>query len=420
MMDEKAAVSEIEAIPKASAKASSRNGHSPRAHSPSRPKILLYSHDTFGLGNIRRTLLLSETLIDEYPDAAVLIVTGSPMIHAFRIPHRVDYVKIPCVDRTQADRYEPRFLSACPDEVRDTRTAIIKRTVLGFDPDLMIVDKRPGGVGGELIGTLQALRRCRRTTKLVLGVRDILDEPERTRASFHSAHVFKAIEQYYDEVWIYGTRGIYDPIAEYEFPETIAAKTRFCGYLKRPVMTAHRNGGPPTVLVTPGGGGSGGPMIEAYLEGLLNLPRRFALRSTVVFGPEMAAERRTMLRSRFGHLADVTFVDFEADLTRHYAEADVVVAMAGYNTVCELFSFGLRAVLVPRAEPVREQLIRARLLAARQYFGLVEPHELGPEVMLSRVLAALAAPPPPAFPVDMEGLPRIRERVRSLLGDHIE
>jgi predicted glycosyltransferase len=129
----------------------------------------------------------------------------------------------------------------------------------------------------------------------------------------------------------------------------------------------------------------------------------------------MPTERRTVLRSRFGYLADVTFVDFEADLSQRYAEADVVVSMAGYNTVCELFSFGLRAVLVPRAEPVREQLIRARLLAERGYFGLVEPHELGPEVLLSRVLTALAAPPPPAFPIDMEGLPRIREHVRSLL-----
>ncbi len=409
--NDNAVVPELAIVPNAS----SQNGHSPRARSTSQPKILLYSHDTFGLGNIRRTLLLSETLVDQYPDAAVLIVTGSPMIHAFRIPDRVDYVKIPCVDRTTADRYEPRFLSACVDEVRDTRSAILKRTVLGFDPDLMIVDKRPGGVGGELIGTLQALRRCRRATKLVVGVRDILDEPERTRASFRGAQVFETIEQYYDEVWIYGTREIFDPIAEYEFPETIARKTRFCGYLKRPVTTVHRNGGPPHVLVTTGGGGDGSAMIEAYLEGLVSLPRRFALQTTVVFGPEMAGERRAVLRSRFGYLADVTFVDFEADLSQRYAEADVVVSMAGYNTVCELFSFGLRAVLVPRAEPVREQLIRARLLAERGYFGLVEPEELGPEVLLSRVLTALAAPPPPAFPIDMEGLPRIREHVRSLL-----
>ena len=54
--------------------------------SGSSPKIVLYSHDTFGMGNIRRTLLLSQEFITEYPGASILIITGSPMIHAFRIP----------------------------------------------------------------------------------------------------------------------------------------------------------------------------------------------------------------------------------------------------------------------------------------------------------------------------------------------
>ena len=88
-----------------------------------RPKILLYSHDTFGLGNIRRTLLLAEELKNQYEGAAILIVTGSPMIQSFRIPAGVDYVKLPCLDRTDSERYEPRFLQQCADEVKRTRSA---------------------------------------------------------------------------------------------------------------------------------------------------------------------------------------------------------------------------------------------------------------------------------------------------------
>ncbi|MEN3329967.1 MAG: hypothetical protein V7638_4774, partial [Acidobacteriota bacterium] len=61
------------------------------------PRILLYSHDTFGLGNIRRTLLLAQEVIEQYPKAAVLLVTGSQMIHSFRIPEGVDYIKLPCL-----------------------------------------------------------------------------------------------------------------------------------------------------------------------------------------------------------------------------------------------------------------------------------------------------------------------------------
>src|SRR6185369_14565027 len=157
------------------------------------PKILLYSHDTFGLGNIRRTLLLAQELIDQYPRAAVLLITGSQMIHSFRIPEGVDYIKLPCLDRIDAERYESRFLLDCSQAVKSTRSAIIEKTVLGFAPDLMIVDKRPAGVDGELHDTLTALRECNFPTRLVLGMRDILDEPRRTRETLKKNRSFEII-----------------------------------------------------------------------------------------------------------------------------------------------------------------------------------------------------------------------------------
>jgi predicted glycosyltransferase len=379
------------------------------------PRILLYSHDTFGLGNIRRTLLLAQELIAQYPKAAVLLITGSQMIHSFRIPEGMDYIKLPCLDRIDAEKYESRFLLECSDAVKRTRSAIIERAVLGFAPDLMIVDKRPAGVDGELSETLAALRERNLPTRLVLGVRDILDEPAKTRATLKNNHSFEIIRDYYDEVWIYGSQSIFDTVREYAFPEDIARITHYCGYLKRPTTPSHRNGGPPHVLVTTGGGGDGSRMIDAYLEGLSNLPRNVALKSTVVFGPQMSAEKRSSLVQRFDYLADVQFREFEADLTQLYAESDLVVSMAGYNTVCELLSFGSNAILVPRAEPVKEQLIRARLLAAEGLFEIVEPAELSPETLINKVLASLkpAAVQPIRF--DLQGLPRIRERIRELL-----
>jgi len=381
-----------------------------------RPKILLYSHDTFGLGNIRRTLLLAEELSGQYPGAAVLMVTGSQMVHSFRIPDGVDYIKLPCLDRVDAERYEPRFLRSWSEEVKRTRSAILEKSVLGFEPDLMIVDKRPAGVDGELADTLEKIRRKRLPTKLVLGVRDILDEPERTRRTLQSNGSFKTIERFYDEVWVYGSQSIFDTVKEYGFPERVAALTRFCGYLKRPTAPRTRSAGPPHVLVTTGGGGDGTAMIETYLEGLASLPRNVALRTTVVFGPQMSEGARLRVRERFGYLADVTFSDFEPDLTRLYSESDIVVSMAGYNTVCELLSFGHHAILVPRAEPVREQLIRARLLAAQGLFDIVEPQDLKPAALISKVLASLKPVEVARTPFDLDGLPRIRERMRALLG----
>jgi predicted glycosyltransferase len=134
-----------------------------------------------------------------------------------------------------------------------------------------------------------------------------------------------------------------------------------------------------------------------------------------MFGPQMPDVRRTQILGRFGNLTDVSFRDFEPDLTPYYAEADVVVSMAGYNTICELLSFGKRAVLVPREKPVSEQLIRARLLASRGLFDVIEPGELTPGRLMGQVLAALEQGPPAAPDLDLSGLQRIRERSRQLL-----
>jgi predicted glycosyltransferase len=390
-----------------------------RGPSPLRPKILLYSHDTFGLGNIRRTLLLAEELRNQYDGAAILIVTGSPMIQAFRIPAGVDYVKLPCLDRTDSERYEPRFLQQCADEVKRTRSAILRNTVLGFDPDLMIVDKRAGGVDGELLPALRALRESGSIAKLVLGVRDILDAPERTCTSLKSNGSFETIEEFYDEVWIYGSRCIFDAVKEYDFPDSVARITHFCGYLKRPTAQPARDDGPPQILVTTGGGGDGLALIRTYLEGLAELPRSTALRTTVVFGPQMSLPDREGLLHEFSYLADVSFMDFEADLAKRYAAADVVVSLAGYNTVCELLSFAHRAILVPRAEPVQEQLIRARLLAARGYFDLIEPRDLKPNILIARVLSALKPTPTVVPPLDLDGLPRVVQRTAALLEQEV-
>jgi predicted glycosyltransferase len=378
------------------------------------PKIILYSHDTFGLGNIRRTLLLAENLIKEYPRASILIITGSPVIHAFRLPEGIDYIKLPSLDRVNAERYEPLLLADCATEIRSTRAAILEKAILGFAPDLLIVDKRAAGIDGELLDTLELLKAKNCSTKIVLGLRDILDAPARTAKTLRDNGSFETIEKYYDEVWIYGASEIFDAVREYEFPASIAKKTRYCGYLKRRLMNNTKGNGALRILATTGGGGDGSRMIETFLQSLPLLSKEIAVRATVIFGPQMPAAKREEFQTRYAN-ADTQFLDFEPDLTKHYTEADVVVSMAGYNTVCELLSLNKRAVLVPRSEPVQEQLIRARLLSGNGFFEYIEPKELDAAMMSRKIMHSMKTICVGKHFLDLDGLPRINERVRDLL-----
>ncbi|TMA46040.1 MAG: hypothetical protein E6J83_07105, partial [Deltaproteobacteria bacterium] len=153
-----------------------------------------------------------------------------------------------------------------------------------------------------------------------------------------------------------------------------------------------------------------------YLRGLLQLPRGCALRTTVVLGAMMPADRRRALLERFGRLPDVSFLDVMPPIERRYAEADLVVSTAGYDRVCELLSFGQRAVLVPRTHERGDELVRARRFAELGYFDVVEPDDLDSGRLIPRVLRALGCHAGAAPPVDLGGLARIVERVRLLSG----
>src|SRR5262245_52780314 len=196
-------------------------------------RILVYSHDTFGLGNIRRMLAISQSLVGAFPDVSVLIVTGSPMLHGFRVSPSIDYVKLPCLKRTQSGSYATKSLSLDLQETIRLRRNLITSVVADFAPHLVLVDKKPFGVENELEPALQAAARRRPAPKLILLLRDILDTPEATIPVWEKNGYHDAIERLYDRVLVVGSPDLFDVRAEYRFPRASADKVRYCGFIGR-------------------------------------------------------------------------------------------------------------------------------------------------------------------------------------------
>src|SRR5215472_14109748 len=86
-------------------------GEAPRRQSyvrrlaPAR-RVMFYSHDTYGLGHIRRTLCLVGALLAHEQKAEVLLATGSPVIDRLAIPPGVRLVQLKPVVKTAAETYE--------------------------------------------------------------------------------------------------------------------------------------------------------------------------------------------------------------------------------------------------------------------------------------------------------------------------
>jgi predicted glycosyltransferase len=373
---------------------------------------LLYCHDTFGLGHLRRTLSLVEALHERRPDVSLLIATGSPLAHAFRLPHRVDYLKLPSVEKVGA-AYAARSLPLPLEEVTALRTDILAAAARRVRPDLVVVDNVPAGLGGELLPALRELRRSGRT-RLVLGLRDIVDEPERVRRAWTRDGSYGLLDDVYDRILVYGQPDVFDVVAEYRFSRAAQTKTRYVGYFRRRRPAVRQRGGRPLVLVTAGGGGDGFSLLRTALESRTQACLTEAS-WVVVSGPFMPPHEQAELMKLARCLPDTQLVEFASDLPALIASADVVVSMGGYNSVCEILSARRRAVIVPRVEPRLEQLLRARALERRGLVRVVHPDDLTPTQLQLHIEALLATAASNREDVDLSGLVGATAELESLL-----
>ncbi|CAN5241559.1 glycosyltransferase family protein [soil metagenome] len=377
-------------------------------------RILMYSHDTFGLGHLQRCRTIAHSLVENYRGLSVLIISGSTIAGAFDYRVRVDFVKIPSViklhngDYTSIDRHT---------DLHDTltmRSSIIRHTAETFQPDIFIVDKEPLGLRGELDDTLSYLKT--RGTTLVLGLREVMDAPNLLLKEWEPRDVLRKIGLYYDMIWVYGPRDFYDPLTGFDVPASVRARMSYVGFLERsvPQMAWPREEpGGDYILVTTGGGGDGSDLIHNVLEAYRQ-DKTLTHRALIVLGPFMPVRKRRKLMNKGKLVPQIEIIEFDNHLEKLIADSRAVVAMGGYNTFCEILSFDKPALIVPRTRPREEQLIRARRAHELGVIDMLLPEEAADPMRLAAALKALPSRAPPSqSPVRMEldGLDKIRDLV---------
>lgn len=390
-------------------------------------KAMFYCHDTCGLGHLRRTLALANHVHDTMPGMSQLIVTGSPSAHSFELPSGADYVKLPSVTKDTDGEYVARSLSSSVASITEMRSDILLSAATHFQPDFFIVDHAPAGLDGEALATLRFFREHHPETKLIVGLRDIIDEAPKVRRSWARDGIYQLLDDVYDLILVYGHRNIYDVVEQYGLSGKAESKTRFVGYIGRehgPVAPEDIRASLPMqtdklVLVTAGGGGDGQELFDAMVRGLVETrdPVDGDFDCLLIGGPLMAEENRTNLRDLLGNRNNLHFLDFADPMTSYIGAADVVVSMGGYNSVCEILSLGRPAIIVPRVSPRKEQLTRAEILSHRGLVRMIHPDDLTPTRLLEATRDMLPGTRASAAPVPMDGLTNVVSALRSLMPD---
>lgn len=348
-------------------------------------RIVLYSHDSLGLGHVRRNLALAHTLTNHLPgiigrEITGVLISGTAIAPGFAVPDRWDWILLPGVDKGP-EGYKPRHLALTMTELVSLRAGAISAVLDGFRPDLIVVDRHATGIHGELESGLRKARSSGRV-RIVLGLREILDAPGPAMAEWARLGGPSVIKGIFDAIWVYGDPSIHDPVAAGEIPFSLRRLIHYTGYLAqgRPTGSATTCMRGPYCLTTVGGGSDGHQL--ALIAAAAPLPP--GLGHLIIAGPQMPAGQVRDLRHRASAGTKVlTAVD---DIIHHMRHAAAVISMGGYNSVCEIMSTDVPALIVPRTLARAEQRIRAHSLAQA---GLVDVHEIGsltPEVLYGWLL----------------------------------
>jgi predicted glycosyltransferase len=385
-------------------------------------RMLIYSHDTFGLGHLRRCQAIAHALVERYKGLSVIILSGSPIIGSFDFRARVDFVRVPGVIKLYNGEYTSLALHIDIQQTLAIRASIMRHTAEVFQPDLFLVDKEPIGLRGEITETLHMLKGM--GTKLVLGLRDIMDEPTLLRREWESRQLMPALATLYDEIWVYGMPQVWNPLTELDIPPHVEDKTAYTGYLRR-TLPQHLKRTPsveieePYLLVTGGGGGDGYDLLD-WVVRAYEFDSGLPYAPLFVLGPFMNAEKQEALTKRIDRLPGARAITFDSHVEFLVAEAEGVISMGGYNTFCEVLSFDKPAIIVPRCQPRQEQLVRARQAERLGIARMLSPeHKADPAIMAEAIRRLPDQPRPSSalLPGMLGGLERVADLARPhLLG----
>ena len=363
--------------------------------------VVMYSHDTIGLGHMRRNSAIARELVERVPGLSVLMLVGCPAGMVFETHPGIDYVKLPSLSKLGRGVFQAGSLRLDAETTRDLRARIIEGVLSTIQPDVFVVDHEPAGAMDELLPALRLLKDM--GTRAVLGLRDILDSPERTSAAWTAAGIDHLITDAYDQVLVYGDPKFFSSREAYDLDSLKPGAVIDCGVVTtvRPTPRLRPLLAPGRIVVSGGGGRDAYPLIEAAIAAVGLIPARRRPHVTVITGPLMDPELRAEAQ-RLAEQAKVAVLEHTNDLPSLMAKSDLFITMTGYNSINEALAIGCPIITVPRLGPSAEQRLRAEALERQGLARYLRREDLSAE-NLARLMSQPAARLP-EHPLNFNGV----------------
>ncbi|MCG8605010.1 hypothetical protein MJD09_08440 [bacterium] len=337
----------------------------------------------------------------------------------------IDFVRLPGLVNGVEEHYQYRSLNLDVKKTLKIRRRITQGVIKTFKPDLMLIDQDPLSMPEEMNGILSYVKEKSRETKIIWALPDILGDSKTVAKDLRRKRIYSLVIGLCDEIWVYGSRDIFDQIGEYALPDGVANKLYHIHYLQAPPVServprslAEIDEPMPFVLLTLGSGQTGFSLADAYFHFLENLKMDLPFRTLLLTGPMMPSSKKDSLKKRAEKFPQVIVHRFSKHYLEYVKNADLVVSNGGHNSVCEIISYGKKAILVPSLDLSKEHLIRSRIFDKLGRVTFLHPKRLTPQRLGELVMRSFSngkeLKHQTAMDLPMDGLENALGRIKRL------
>lgn len=362
---------------------------------------MFYCQHVLGIGHLVRSAEIAAALATRFD---VRFVSGGTPVENFPFAPGVELVQLPPLE-TGEDFDGLRST----DGVSVERTKELRKTkLLGlfgeWRPDVLIVELFPFGrksFSFELMPLLQAAHENGDGTKVVCSLRDLLVRKQ--NPAEHEERVCRIVNADFDLILVHGDPRLFTLADSFGRVPDIAPPIHYTGYVAQAGGGARRDT-EPFILVSAGSGRceSGCRLIEAAIQSAGHGALRHC--PFLVFAGPLVRDEDY---ARFAKLAEarenVVLERYTPNLQELMRSAELSVSMAGYNTLMNILSTGVRALVYPfTGNEDTEQTTRAMRLEELGLVGVLPPETPQPAGLAARMKSMLATRPAPVS-LDLAG-----------------
>ena len=370
-------------------------------------RVLVYTHNSIGLGHIFRILAIITGIKRSRPDIDFLVISGTS-VPGVLLRHEIEVIKLPSVRKEMTgggNSFTPRFLHGTDlKDILEYRKQAIANAFDFFKPDVLMVEHYLTGLAGEVMPLLDRKRACRGTPAdfALAGIsRGIMGGAPGSEgypfASADYAPLYDFIYVFDDKATIDVNRECFggDPLMEPRIRYVGRITDRGYDEIPDPPETRSRLrlSKEPIILMNLCRHGN----IEALARHLVTAFHHTGLMSRfqvlMVLDPYL---ERTVLEGlqKDPLFEKVRFLPFFYALADLIRASELVICRGGYNIINELLLTDAKALVIPEHHPSGEQERRARLIPRNNITVMAEGDILAspPDHILSDLLGRETVP----------------------------